>query len=141
MSTARFGVDMWYCYISLRLTDLCAHSIIGFAVTKDDELTVAHYLFSIRYCRRDVVYCRWSLTLTLNIKLLPVWVVFVCFYGIVWYIDRDLAIDIEERLGLDSRRSSSFDVNLFEFCTERKSIVANLLDLLGSTISSRYVQP
>ena len=47
MSAARFGVDMWYCYISSRLTDLCAHSIIGFAVTKDDELTVAHYLLDV----------------------------------------------------------------------------------------------
>ena len=38
---ARFGIDMWYCYISSRLTDLCAHSIIGFAIAEDKELTVA----------------------------------------------------------------------------------------------------
>ena len=40
MSAARFGVDMWYCYISSRLTDLCAHNIIGFSITNNEELTI-----------------------------------------------------------------------------------------------------
>ena len=41
MSAARFGIDMWYCYISVRLTDLCTHSIVGLAVANDEELTIA----------------------------------------------------------------------------------------------------
>ena len=40
MSAARFGVDMRYCYISVRLTDLCAHNITGFAIADDKELTI-----------------------------------------------------------------------------------------------------
>ena len=47
MSAARFGVDMWYCYISVRLADLCAHSIIGFAIADDEELTVAEEFLGI----------------------------------------------------------------------------------------------
>ena len=47
MSAARFGVDMWYCYISSRLTDLCAHSIIGFAIAEDEELTIAQEFVGI----------------------------------------------------------------------------------------------
>ena len=47
MSAARFGVDMWYCYISSRLTDLCAHNIIGFAIADDEELTITDNLLAI----------------------------------------------------------------------------------------------
>ena len=51
MSAARFGVDMWYCYISSRLADLCAHSIIGFAIADDEELTFAEDFCAINCWR------------------------------------------------------------------------------------------
>ena len=61
MSAARFGVDMWYCYISSRLADLCAHSIIGFAIAEDDELTVAHYLLDVCVVGTNIINRRCGL--------------------------------------------------------------------------------
>ena len=54
MSAARFGIDMWYCYISVRLADLCAHSIIGFAIAEDEELTITEEFSGIGIRNADI---------------------------------------------------------------------------------------
>ena len=56
MSAARFGIDMWYCYISLRLTDLCAHSIIGFAIAEDEELIIAEEFLNGIVSSSNIIY-------------------------------------------------------------------------------------
>ena len=61
MSAARFGVDMWYCYISSQLADLCAHSIIGFAIAEDEELTVADYLLDVCVVGTNIINRRCGL--------------------------------------------------------------------------------